>query len=79
MQHRFSWFAVAEEVFSANGLCFASAEYEQFAAAWNFKKNNLITTLLTIKWTGGKKNYKNYNKHTKEMPRPIIRITNPSN
>ena len=30
------------------------------------QKNNLVTAIPTINWTGGK-NYKNYKKHTKEM------------
>ena len=41
IQHRFSRFGVAEEVLSDSDSCFASAEYIQFAVAWNFKRITL--------------------------------------
>ena len=40
MQHSFSWFGVAEEMFSDNGPYFTSAKYIQFTAAWDFKKQH---------------------------------------
>ena len=48
MQHSFSWFGVAEEVFSENGPCLASAEFIQFTAVWDFKRTT--SSLLYPHW-----------------------------
>ena len=42
MQHSFNQFRVTEEIFSDNGLCFASAEYIQFALAWDFRRTSSL-------------------------------------